>query len=296
MSRTFTSKPISFINPVIAKLNLEDHRQAFGLVAASPKTDFRETVKTLAAHVPLPQLGGVTPGNPFDASGQPFGTLVAFLGKKGVKSAVIHSDPVTADNCDAVAADLHARCAEKLGEAPKFLLAFLPAAAPASALADALFRAAGGAPVFGCALTGPEAGAEGGEGAAETAVFSGGECFADRAAVVALGGDVRPVFAVGGGADLAASTNACLTALKEGMAAKVRDGVRFDMILAFSHEARFRARAREDFTEADTLEAELPEEIRKFGLFAALELCPVPGEDGQPRNACHGEAIVMCAF
>ena len=385
MSKSFVSKPINFTHPMIAALNLENNKQAFGFVSASPDTDYRETVKTLKNSIPLAMVGGTSLGDPFDASGEPFGTSVAFFGKKGVKSAVVLSQPIDSDSCANLIDDLHNRCVEKLGDTPKLFIVFMPVTTNlfADNFIDALFKAVNDIPVVGCMVSDDFK-------ADRFAVFSDGEAFNDRIALVALGGDVRPVFAVGqeltipsdyspviteaegnvirrvdgipfgeylrrfnidassleefpltvrmrkpenSGDDrivitalvkleddqsgvfattvsvgdtvslgylnrenIENSTRACIDQLAMGMARKTAEGYRFDMILAFSCIGRYYAITNDSHTEADALEASLPADISKFGMFAFAEFCPVPDSAGVLKNARHGQSLVACAF
>lgn len=379
MSKLFVSKPISFTHPMLEALKLENNRDAIGFVSASPDTDYRETVKTLKASIPVAIVGGTSLGDPFDASGEPFGTSVAFVGKKGVKSAVAVSRPTGDADCAELIDDLHKRCVEKLGVEPKLFLVFMPITTNlfADNFIDALFAAAGDVPVFGGMVSDDFK-------ADRFAVFADGECHNDRIVLVALGGDVRPVFAVGqeltipsdyapviteaegnvvrrvddmpfadylkkfnidasaleefpitarmsnpnapkddravvtalvkletdgsgvfstivnngdtiglgylNRENIENSTRTCLEQLTAGMAEKKAEGYRFDIILAFSCIGRYYAIANDNHIEADAMEAALPEDVSKFGMFAYAEICPAP------KNTRHGQSLVMCAF
>ncbi len=170
--------------------------RAFALVAASPDTDCAATMRALAGECPFPLLGGTSLGNPFDTTGDAFGTAVTVINRDGVRCGVALSEPVSAgngaDNGEALVRDLHARALEDLGCVPKLFLVFMPVTENffAENLAGALFDAAGSVPVFGGMVSDDI-------DSARSSVFFGGGCHAGRIALAAIGGDIDPVFAVG---------------------------------------------------------------------------------------------------
>ncbi len=169
-------------------------QDGIGFVAASPDTNFHETVRGLGDRLSLPFLGGTTLGNPFDASGEAFGSSIGLLDRKGVRSAVVLSDPVAVDRDNSVelANELHSRAVRDLGVDPKLFIIFVPITPNlfADHLITALYAAAGSVPVFGGMVSDDF-------NAGRSSVFFDGECHSDRIALAALGGDIDPVFAVG---------------------------------------------------------------------------------------------------
>lgn len=198
MSKSFVSKsamgPAAGIHPGVASLNLEDSEQTLAFVAASPDTEYAETVRGLRNQFPVPMIGGTSLGNPFDPSNEPFGTTVGFLGKKDVKRAVVLSEPVATDRDNSVelANDLVSRAMNELGAEPKLFIVCVPITPDlfADHLMAALYKAAGSVPVFGTMVSDDF-------NSDRSAVFFRGECRPDRIALAALGGGIDPVFAVG---------------------------------------------------------------------------------------------------
>lgn len=362
--------------------------RSFAFVAASPDTNYHETVRSLKAEIPLPMVGGTSIGNPFDTKRDSFGTSIAFLEKKGLRSAAVLSKPVDSADATEIAEDLLRRAREELGETPKLYLLVLPITENffADHLVGALYAAAGDIPVFGGMVSDDY-------NSDRAAVFFDGECRQDRMVLVALGGDISPVFALGReltfptayspviteaegnivrGIDgmpfgdylrkfnldaaavdefpislqmhspespdaddegmvvidlvkvaedgsgifatnvavgqairiatlsrenIAKSTQRCIRVLKERMAEKEAAGCKFDVILAASCIARYYLIIREEGNfEAEALEAGLPGDIGKFGMFAFAEYCPVPVPGGGWKNKMHSQTLIMCAF
>lgn len=222
----------TFIHPTLASLKLENSHDAFGFISCSPDTDYAEMIKTLKESMPLTLLGGTSLGNPFDNSGDAFGTSLAFVGKQGVKTATAVSMPLTPDNRTEAIADLYTRCADVLGEKPKLLLVFIPVVANLfmDSLTEELFRAAGDIPVFGTMVSTDF-------DSDRFAVFANGECYTDRIAMVALGGNVQPVFGVGKEATIPSDYIPVITEAEGNVIRKV-DGIPFgDYLKKFDIDA-----------------------------------------------------------
>lgn len=188
----FSGQPISFSHPMLAPLKLENNHDAFGFISCSPDTDYQDMIRTLKESLPLTMVGGTSLGDPFDNSGDAFGTSMAFVGKKGVKTATAVSMPITGDNSAEVMTDLYTRCSDVLGEPAKLFLVFLPLVPDLfmDSLVGELFRLANGVPVFGTMVSTDF-------NSDRFAVFANGESYGDRIAMVALAGNIRPVFGVG---------------------------------------------------------------------------------------------------
>lgn len=199
---------------------------AFGFVAASPDTDYAATVRGLAGQFPAALLGGTSIGDPFDTSGEPFGTSVAFVEREGVRCGMALSEPVSVtENGGGGGAGIIRKlldsALERLGGEPKLYLVFMPVTADycADSLMDALHAAAGGVPVFG-AMVSDDLHSD------RSAVFFGGECHSDRIALAALGGDIHPVFAVGLEMTFPTAPSPVVTDA-DGTRIRAVDGVRF---------------------------------------------------------------------
>ena len=285
MSKLFTSKPVSFVHPAVAALNLEDNRQAFGFVAASPDTNFRENMKALKEQIPLPMVGGTSLGNPFDTLRNPFGTSLAFLGKKGVKSAVVLSNPVGAGDSAELAEDLHRRAVEKLGVQPKLFIIFMPIVANlfADHIIGALYKAAGDVPVFG-GMVSDDFNSD------RSAVFCDGECHPDRIALVALGGDINPVFAKARELTFPSDYSPLITEAEGNVIRRV-DGIPFGEYLK---KFNIDASALEDFP--ISLRARNPNAIEDDDHMAIINLVKLEEDQSGVfgSNVTVGDSITLC--
>ena len=138
-----------------------------------------------------PVVGGTSLTFPIsDAVGGDISASLMLVSKAGMKHAAILSEPLAAGMQERQIGTACSEAAAALGEEPKLLIAFFPhmPGFPTGDFIEELLRAAGETPVFGGATTGDLI-------STRAAVFHDGAAYMDRMVLIAVGGDVRPVFA-----------------------------------------------------------------------------------------------------
>ena len=165
---------------------------ALGLLSCSPETDCRAMIARLQASLPFPVVGGTTWALPFESHDEEVSASLTVIDRPDVNFAVGVSPVLDPADCRRQMTELYRDCEARLDRRPKMLLVFLPVIPglmPDRYLPH-LFEAAGNLPVFGGMVSDDYD-----TYIDRAAVLAEGRGFSDRMALVALGGDIEPVFA-----------------------------------------------------------------------------------------------------
>lgn len=163
-----------------------------GFLSCAPDAEYRTMLADLRSGAPLPVVGGTSLANPFDASGAPFVSNLAFFGKNNVRHSISVSPPLAPGGARRQIAALYRDSLEQLRQPPKVFLALFPIL-PDLFMDDyleELFLLTGDVPVFGGMVSDDP-------GAGPGAVFAGDAVFGDRLVLVGFSGEVTPVFGCG---------------------------------------------------------------------------------------------------
>ena len=174
-------------------LNLENPTDALGFLACAPDSNYNDLLSELAHSMPIPCIGGTSVGDPFDVSGEPFGTNLSFFGKKDVRHSVVLSDALDKQHAREQMNDMYRRCVDGLRGEPKLFLAILPVVPNLfiDDFMDELLGLAGDVPVFGGMVSDDDLSVH------RFAVFSGGVSYQERMVLAAFTGGIRPSFGIG---------------------------------------------------------------------------------------------------
>lgn len=188
LSRSF--KPAVIAEDLVRDLPLPSLGNAFGLLSCQPETDYEAVIARLQAAVPFPIVGGTTWALPFGDRDEEVSAGLTVINRPGLNFAISVSRPLTARESRRQMEELYRDCETKLGERPKMLLAILPIIPKLmnDIYLPHLFEAAGNLPIFGGMVSDDYE-------YKRAAVLAEGRAHRDRMALMALGGDIEPVFA-----------------------------------------------------------------------------------------------------
>lgn len=154
------------------------------------QVDYGEVASMLKERTNLDIVGGTSLTFPVsDESAEDIGASLLVLDKEGMKFSIAVSEKLDEPKVKEQMKDVFRRCTDGLGEEPLMLFPLLPLIPgfPAGSFITELLEIAGETPVFGGTTTGDLI-------STKAAVFENGRTYTDRMILVALGGNIRPVF------------------------------------------------------------------------------------------------------
>lgn len=185
--------PEQIAEDLTASLGLDVDVPVVAFLFCDSQVEYAETVRLVADKLPCPVVGGTALGFPSLPEGsEDVAAMLLVVRKKGMQVSLVVSEPLDTERYDEQMRDVFSRCREGLSGEPRLVMPFFPLL---PGLAGELFRLvlfeqAGEIPVFGGTTTGDFV-------VADASVFANGAVFADRMALLMLGGDIQPVHAVG---------------------------------------------------------------------------------------------------
>lgn len=188
VSRSFKAQAAA--DDLARGLPLASLREALGFLSCSPETDCRVLIARLQSSLPFPVVGCTTLAMPFESRDDDVSATLTVISRENLNFAISVSSALDAAEMRQQMTELYRNCEAKLGQRPKMLMAFLPLIPDLmpDRYLPFLFEAAGDMPVFG-GVASDDLGSDRG------VVLAEGRAFPDRMALVALGGDIKPVFA-----------------------------------------------------------------------------------------------------
>lgn len=173
-------------------LHLENPDAAVAFISCSPDFEYNKLVTTISRAMAVPVVGLTSIANPFDVGTEPFGSAIAFVGKKNAARSIAVSDVLDQAKGPEQMTDLYNRCVDGLTGEPKLFMVFMPILQ--NLFADdyllRLFELAGSVPVIGGMASDEFR-------STRTAAFANDAAYLDRMVLMAFSGDVRPAIGVG---------------------------------------------------------------------------------------------------
>lgn len=190
-SRNFTSST-TVVEDLCAHLAPAALKGAVGILMCDSQLNGEAIIQALDARLGIPLVGGTTALLPLQESPGEISATLTILQKEGLQVAVAVSPPLQQQAAAAQVEEVYTHCLARLGGPARLLVPLLPLAPgfSADAFVQQLFRLAGDVPVFGGVTTDDLE-------TTSAAVFAEGHAYADRMVLLALGGDICPVFAMG---------------------------------------------------------------------------------------------------
>lgn len=190
---------------------------ALGFLTCDSQVDYDALLPLLAKALPFPLVGGTTMTNPLSQGDQELAATLLVIHKEDMLCSIALSAPF-AGAPEAQVGEALERCLNNLDDPPKLLMTFFPMlpGMEGDACAHRLFSLANGIPVFGGMMTDDL-------GCTVSAVFENGLAYPDRMLLIGLGGDIRPVVAVGNQMTVMAEHGAVVTDSTQNVVHRVDD-------------------------------------------------------------------------
>lgn len=159
-------------------------------LSTASEANYRTLVPMLASRLPCTLVGGTTLNSPFHSRDCEVGAYMTVV--RGIRHALAVSEPLVETDGRGQMERLYRDCVSRLGDAPKVFFPIMPVIPNLTAnyYMPHLFELAGDIPVFG-GMVSDDFDSD------KFAVFAGRDCYPDRIALLALGGDIEPVFGSG---------------------------------------------------------------------------------------------------
>ena len=217
--KSFITVPLDFSKiDTSALLHSVDPRNALGMFTATPDSDYADTLEQATKKFPFPIIGGTVLANPFETSDIPFMESLDVLAREDLRHAIALSEPIDGDRVEEQMRKLHEECLDGLDDEPKLFLLLAPIFPDLyiDPFLDALLKLVGDVPVFGGIMSDDFR-------SGRSAVFFDGKAYRDRIVLVALGGDINPVFGMGRRVTVLSEYAPIVTEAKENVIIRVDD-------------------------------------------------------------------------
>lgn len=165
---------------------------SIGLLSLDSQLDAPEVLRLLGEQVSFPITGGTSFTYPLTEHANDISAVLSILTLDKLEFALTVSEPLDEKKCREQVKATYADCRAKLPDEPRLLIVLMPhiPGFDTDSFLSALFDEAGNVPVFGGVTTGDLV-------STKAHVFAENTAYKDRMVLLALGGDIRPVFAVG---------------------------------------------------------------------------------------------------
>lgn len=165
---------------------------SIGFLSLDSQLDAAEVLRLLGEQVSFPIAGGTSFTYPLAEHANDVSAALSVLSLDKLEFALTVSEPLDEKKCKELVSAAYADCRAKLPGDPRLLFILMPhiPGLDTDRFLNALFEEAGKIPVFGGVTTGDLV-------STQAHVFAGHAAYKDRMVLLALGGDIRPVFAVG---------------------------------------------------------------------------------------------------
>lgn len=181
------------ISDLVAGLEGTDPNHTIGLLVCDSQIDYADIVSRLSGILNFPFAGGTTLAFPIsNPGGDELSASFAVFGGSNMQFSVCSSAPLNQKIHTAQVEEIFNKCMENLGGEPKLIIPFFPLVPGLMTdyFINDLFTFAAGVPVFGGTVTDDLV-------ESKSAVFANGQCFHNSMVLIAIAGDIKPVFAVG---------------------------------------------------------------------------------------------------
>ncbi|MDR0826495.1 MAG: FIST C-terminal domain-containing protein [Desulfovibrio sp.] len=173
-------------------LPLQELEGAFAFLICLPETPYEELAGILGRKLPFSVVGGTTIAIPSAAEDDDISATLTVFSKQGVKHTISVSEPLKPEESRRQMTLLYEDCLTRHGETPKLLIPIMPTipSMMQGYYMPDLFELAKDTPFTGGNIS--EA-INSGDGA----VLAEGQAYKDRMVLVAISGDIQPVFSAG---------------------------------------------------------------------------------------------------
>ena len=195
---TYTSYSTDFFqasamaNDLTAGIPKHLSANSIGFLICDSQVDYHELVRLLEDKIAIPVIGGTTFTDPLAGAKEERSATLTILDLEHLESSIQISEPLEQGLCNEQMKQLYDKCVGNLSTAPKLLMMYMPMIGGLTVdhFITRLISLAGDIPLFGgMNMNDLDSG--------QAAVFAGGKAYKDRMILIALGGDIRPVFGVG---------------------------------------------------------------------------------------------------
>lgn len=166
--------------------------KTIGFLTLDSQLDAPEVLRLLDGQVAFPVVGGTSFTYPLSGQPNEVSAALSLVSMDKLEFAFAVSEPLQEAECEIQVKTIYDKCLAGLKGEPKLLITVLPhiPGLNADCFISSLFKEVGAVPVFGGMTTNDL-------DSTKAYVFAGHEAYADRMVLLALGGDIKPVFAVG---------------------------------------------------------------------------------------------------
>lgn len=163
-----------------------------GFLVCDSRIRYAEVLAALTQALPFPIVGGTTMLMPLAASPDETSACLLVFQREGLLFSVAISEPLDETNSAAQVQAVYSACVNGLAGPPKLFIPYIPLdhGLIADRFFSDLFAQANGIPVFGGITTDDL-------DSTTAAVFANGQALHNRMVLLALGGNIQPVFAMG---------------------------------------------------------------------------------------------------
>lgn len=206
------------LQDLLGKMEIASPENAIGFLTCDPETDCTDLVKRLSQQAAFPVVGESTLAFPLIGPEEEISARLTVVEKPVLRSSIRISRPIKGADPVPLVRELYEDCLAGLEGPPALFLLYCPyiSGFTADRFFQEMFRLAGQVPVVGGIASDVLK-------VDRAAVFAGGEVFFDRMVLVALSGDIRPVFSVGSQLTVMSQYGPAVTGSRENVVLRVDD-------------------------------------------------------------------------
>lgn len=211
----------AILQDLLKGVTIHNPEHTLALLVCDSQVDCRPLVLALTAKLGIAVLGGTTLTMPLCETPDEVSATLTVFSRPGLEYSVAVSPPLDESDPAGQMADLYRQCIATLSSEPKLLIPFIPLVPGLGTdkFVSQLFELAGNIPVFGGTTTNDLHGTQ-------ALVFAAGDTWAENMVLVALSGDIQPVFAMGSQLTVMAEYAPAVTQSKGNVVHQV-DGISF---------------------------------------------------------------------
>ena len=194
------------------------NKDSLGFLICNSQIDYERLNSTLSRELTFPIIGGTTLAMPIRGRHDEVSASLAVLEKEHMQHAISVTSGLDEDKSKDQMRDLYDSCIKQLTGKPRLFLIYIPMihGLMTNKFVDEIFELAGDVPVFGGVTTDDMV-------SSDAAVFANGKAYRNDIVLVALGGDIRPIFGVGNQLSLMTQYEPVVTKSEDNLVYRVDD-------------------------------------------------------------------------